>query len=92
MLPAAEAAGLGRIGYHMFRRGFATEAHKAGITDKNIQSQLRHSSPEITRTVYMQTIPEAHKQAVNQMERLTGKKPEIKAIANHIPKRKRKVA
>jgi hypothetical protein len=26
------------------------------------------------------------------MERLTGKKPEIKAIVSHIPKRKRKVA
>ncbi len=58
----------------MFRRGYATEAHEAGITDKNIQAQLRHASPEITRNVYMQTIPEAQKKAVNRMERLTTKK------------------
>jgi integrase len=75
LLPAAAEAGLGRIGYHMFRRGIATEAHDAGITDKNIQSQLRHSSPEITRAVYMQTIPEAQKKAINRMEKLTTKKP-----------------
>ncbi|HLK65031.1 MAG TPA: site-specific integrase [Bryobacteraceae bacterium] len=74
LLPAADKAKLGRIGYHMFRRGYATEAHEAGITDKSIQAQLRHASPEITRNVYMQTIPEAQKKAVNRMERLTTKK------------------
>ena len=74
LLPAAERAKLGRVGYHMFRRGYATEAHEAGITDKSIQAQLRHASPEITRNVYMQTIPEAQKKAVNRMERLTTKK------------------
>jgi len=58
----------------MFRRGYATEAHEAGITDKSIQAQLRHASLEITRNVYMQTIPEAQKKAVNRMERLTTKK------------------
>jgi integrase len=78
LLPAAERGELGRIGYHMFRRGFATEAHQAGITDKNIQAQLRHSSPDITRTVYMQVIPDEHKRAVNRMERLTEKKPSRK--------------
>jgi len=70
LLPAAERANLGRISYHMFRRGYATEAHEAGIGDKNIQGQLRHASPEITRTVYMQTIPAAQKKSVHQMEKL----------------------
>jgi integrase len=93
LLPAAERATLGRIGYHMFRRGFATEAHQAGVTDKNIQSQLRHSSPETTRTVYMQTIPEAQQQAINQMERLTGRKKQgTKPAVEQTAKRKKKVA
>ena len=78
LLPAARSAGIGRIGYHMFRRGIATEAHEAGITDKNIQTQLRHASPEITRAVYMQTIPEAQRRAINHMETLTGVKPKQK--------------
>jgi integrase len=93
LVPAAEKAGLGRIGYHMFRRGFATEAHEAGINDKNIQAQLRHASVEITRNVYMQTIPEAQKKAVNQMERLTKKKKAIrKGILADSSKRPKRVA
>jgi len=86
LLPAADKAGLGRIGYHMFRRGVATEAHDAGITDKNIQAQLRHSSPEITRAVYMQTIPEAQKKAIHRIERLTAKKPRRSKVTALKPK------
>ena len=89
LLPAAERAKLGRIGYHMFRRGYATEAHEAGITDKSIQAQLRHASPEITRNVYMQTIPEAQKKAVKRMEKLMAKRTDqkVKPVKKYKPVR-----
>jgi integrase len=55
--PAAKEAGLPRINFHMFRRGLATELHHDGAVDKSIQGQLRHSDPNVTRRIYMQTIP-----------------------------------
>jgi integrase len=55
--PAALKAGIQRITYHMFRRGLATESHQLGVVDKNIQSQLRHSNPDVTRNLYMQGVP-----------------------------------
>lgn len=66
--PAALSVGIQRISYHMFRRGFATEAHQNKEADKNIQAQLRHSSMETTRTFYMKNVPEAHKASVGSME------------------------
>lgn len=55
--PAATAVGIERITYHMFRRGLATEAHQLGVVDKNIQSQLRHADPNVTRKLYMREVP-----------------------------------
>jgi integrase len=62
--PAATKAGMPRISYHMFRRGVATELHQNGAVDKNIQSQLRHADPAITRTVYMRGVPEEQSRAI----------------------------
>ena len=52
----------------MFRRGSATEQHQLGEKDKNIQGQLRHASPDITRRVYMQTVPERQLEAADRLE------------------------
>jgi integrase len=57
--PAATAAGVAHINYHMFRRGLATELHQRHVVDKNIQNQLRHADPNITRKLYMREVPEA---------------------------------
>ena len=62
--PAAAKAGIPRITYRMFRRGLATEAHQLGIVDKNIQSQLRHSDPNVTRKLYMREVPAEQMKAV----------------------------
>jgi integrase len=67
--PAALAAGIERINYHMFRRGLATEGHESGATDKSLQGQLRHSRPDVTRDIYMQVIPESQRAS---MEKLAG--------------------
>ena len=66
--PAALSVKIPRISYHMFRRGFATEAHQNKEADKNIQAQLRHSSVETSREFYMKNVPAAHKASVGNME------------------------
>lgn len=62
--PAATKANIERITYHMFRRGLATSAHQLGVVDKNIQSQLRHADPNVTRKLYMREVPEEQKKAM----------------------------
>src|SRR6266508_2092392 len=48
----------------MFRRGLATEAHQLGVVDRNIQSQLRHADPNVTRKLHMREVPEEQKKAM----------------------------
>jgi integrase len=67
--PAAEAAGIPRIGYQMFRRGLATEGHQNGIGDKNLQGQLRHASVKMTQDVYMQNVVGAQQAAIERFAR-----------------------
>ncbi len=40
-VPAGRTVGIDKLNYHMFRRGFATEANRHGIRDKLIHGQLR---------------------------------------------------
>jgi integrase len=72
--PAASAAGLPRINYHMFRRGLATEMHQDKVVDKNIQKQLRHSRATTTRDFYMQDVPEEQRAEVERFYRGKGQK------------------
>lgn len=65
--PVGEKLGLKLTGYHMFRRGLATEMHQNGSVDKNIQAQLRHSDPATTRNVYMRGVPEERRNAVESL-------------------------
>jgi integrase len=44
------------LDFQMLRRSFATVAQFVGLDVKAIQSQLGHSRPELTATVYMQAI------------------------------------
>jgi|SRR5581483_2923353 len=62
--PAGDLIGIPNLNYHMFRRGFATEANAGGMNDKDIQAQLRHASVATTRDIYMQTIPATQRTAV----------------------------
>ena len=78
LIPAGEKAGIVKLDFHSFRRGFATEAHDQGITDKSIQGQLRHEDDGTTRKNYMQTIPEAQREAVENFSKVVNirkKKP-----------------
>lgn len=61
-----------KLGFHatlqMFRRGFATIAHDAGGTVKNIQRQLRHSKSSTTMDVYIQSVEESVKVTAENMD------------------------
>jgi len=78
LTPAAEKIGLEKINFQMFRRRLATDTHYAGLVDKDVQGQMRHANPEITRSVYMQTVPEAQQAAIRMLE--TNKKPAVKIV------------
>lgn len=72
--PAALRAEIGRIDFHSFRRGAATEMHQLGEVDANIQGQLRHSSPDVTRKVYIQGVRSGQITAVGNLETAAGRK------------------
>jgi integrase len=70
LVPAGNAVGIAKLNYHMFRRGFATEANAEGMNDKVIQSQLRHSSVNTTRDVYMQNVPSVQHAAIEKFTKI----------------------
>lgn len=78
LIPAGKKVGIEKLDFHSFRRGFATEAHDQGMTDKTIQGQMRHASPNTTRNIYMQPIPETQRKAVEKFSKVVNirkKKP-----------------
>jgi site-specific recombinase XerD len=50
--PAAERAGLGKIGWHSLRHSFATVLDAAGARMKVAQELMRHSSITTTMDIY----------------------------------------
>jgi integrase len=78
LIPAGEKIGIVKLDFRMFRRAFATEGHDHGMTDKTIQGQMRHASPNTARNIYMQTIPESQRAAVEEFSKVVNvrnKKP-----------------
>jgi integrase len=77
LIPAGAKAGIVKLDFTSFRRGFATEAHDAGLTDKNIQGQMRHSDPTLAKKVYEQIIPDSQREAIEGFSKVVSinKKP-----------------
>jgi integrase len=73
LVPAGDAVGITKLNYQMFRRGFATEANADGMNDKLIQGQMRHSSVNTTRDIYMQTVPSRQHAAIERFTKLVMK-------------------
>jgi integrase len=75
-VPALKKADLPKIRFHDLRHGFASLLIEQGENVKYIQSQLGHSSPMVTLTVYahlMKTVnQEAAQRLENQVFELTG--------------------
>jgi integrase len=70
LLPVGEKVGIDKLNYHMFRRGLATEAHRAGVPDKGIQMQLRHGEVRTTQDLYQQGTTEGQRDAAETMGKL----------------------
>ena len=67
LFPIARGAGVDGVTYQILRRTFATTMQKCGNV-KDVQTQLRHSSPHLTANVYMQAIPESVRAAVERLD------------------------
>lgn len=68
--PAARAAGIGHVTWHQLRHAHASLLHDLGVPVKIAQKQLGHATVETTLNVYTHTIPETHRRAMEQLERV----------------------
>jgi site-specific recombinase XerD len=65
--PAAERAGIGKIGWHTFRHAFSTLIHSMG-TDLAVQKELlRHADIRTTMNIYTQAMPPAKRKAIRKL-------------------------
>jgi integrase len=67
VLPLLSKAKLEWKGWHGFRRGVATELHRAGVQDIVIQRALRHASVTVTQESYIKDVPEVVSDALDKL-------------------------
>jgi integrase len=66
--PAALAAGIGKvIGWHTFRRSFATLLQSSGANVKTTQELMRHSTPVMTLGTYAQAVTSDKREAQDRI-------------------------
>jgi integrase len=70
LVPAAEKAGIGRIGWHTFRHSHSTLLHALGVDLKVQQELLRHADVRTTMNIYTQAVPNALREANSRVVRL----------------------
>jgi integrase len=68
--PSAKKLGLPGVTWHLLRHSHATMLDSVGTPLGTMQSLLGHSTPEITREIYLHPIPEEQRRAVESVERL----------------------
>jgi integrase len=68
--PAAKKLGLPGVTWHLLRHSHATMLDSVGTPIGTMQSLLGHSTPDITREIYLHAIPEEQRRAVESVERL----------------------
>jgi integrase len=68
--PASEKLKLERVGWHWLRHAHATLLDAVGTPLGTVQALLGHSSPEITREIYLHSIPADARNAVEKVEQL----------------------
>ncbi len=68
--PAAMAAGLDRVTWHQFRHVHSSPLHDLGVPAKVAQQELGHAAVETTLKVYTHAMPETHRRAVEDLERV----------------------
>jgi integrase len=70
LVPAAEKAGLGRIGWHTFRHSHSSLLHALGVDLKVQQELLRHADIRTTMNIYTHAVPAALRKANSKVVRL----------------------
>ena len=82
--PVCEELKIPKIGWHSLRHSNATLLDAVGTPLGTVQSLLGHSSPEVTRGIYLHSLPAGAKEAVQKVEDLlTGpKRTQIEEIRN----------
>jgi len=68
--PAAKEAGLGNVSWHLLRHSNATLHDSIGTPLGTVQALLGHSSSDITRLVYLHSLAEDKRVAVEKLEAL----------------------
>ena len=68
--PQAKKLRLHSVTWHLLRHSHATMLDSVGTPLGTMKSLLGHSTPEITRGLYLHTIPEGQRRAVESVERL----------------------
>lgn len=68
--PAAEAAAISPVSWHQLRHIHASLLHDLGVPAKVAQQQLGHASVETTLKIYTHAIPETHRRAIEDLERV----------------------
>src|SRR4030088_1450806 len=67
--PAAKAAGLDRVTWYQLRHIHASVLHDIGVPAKISQQQLGHATVKTTLNFYTHVIPDAHRRAIESLER-----------------------
>ena len=70
LVPAAQIAGLGRIGWHTFRHSHSTLLHALGVDLKVQQELLWHADIRTTMNIYTHAVPTALREANSKVVRL----------------------
>jgi integrase len=72
--PACKSLGLTGANWHWLRHAHATLLDSVGAALGTVQALLGHASPEVTREVYIGSVPENARTAVRDVEKLIGPK------------------
>ena len=84
LVPVCEELKIPKIRWHSLRHANATLLDAVGTPLGTVQSLLGHASPEITRGIYLHSLPAGAKEAVQKVEDLlTGpKRTQIEEVRN----------
>jgi integrase len=72
--PACKSLGLTDANWHWLRHAHATLLDSVGAPLGTVQALLGHASPEVTREIYIGSVPENARAAVENVEKLIGPK------------------
>jgi integrase len=86
--PTCMALGLTGANWHWLRHAHATLLDSVGAPLGTVQALLGHASPEVTREIYIGSVPENARTAVQDVEKLIGPKwtqvPEWPEMSNSL--------